>query len=246
MFKKITRRFIYKSFPYLKDANARLEAIEYAFATLATNPVYESDEQAFNRQAVRKATVTEIIKNTKPACIIETGTFLGDTTGYFASFGIPVISSEISPPIHYAAKQRLSGFSNVRLMLCDSRDLFKSIVSGKADNESAFIYLDAHWLDDLPLLEEIRIIDANWDNFIILIDDFQVPGDSGYGYDRYSKKRILNVSYISGCLTNRPIKVFFPNTNSNLETGAKRGYVFLAKGADNINYLSGMDKLKLY
>lgn len=243
MFKKITRKIVYKAIPHLRDTNARLEAIEYAFTILATSPEYLSDENSFNRQNIRRALVTEVLQEMKPSCIIETGTFLGETTGFFAKFGFPVISSEISAPIHYAAKQRLAKFSNIKLMLCDSRLLFRNIISDNLNSKPAFIYLDAHWLDDLPLLEEIRLIDANWDDYIILIDDFQVPNDPGYGYDKYSKKRILNLSYISGCLVNKPIRVFFPSAPSSQESGAKRGYVFLAKGNENIKLLEGLDKL---
>jgi hypothetical protein len=246
MFKTITRKIVYRAIPHLKDAHARLGAIENAFSILATSPEYLSDENSFNGQRVRRSLVTEVLQNMKPSCIIETGTFVGETTGFFAKFGIPVISSEISAPLFYAAKQRLAKFKNVKLMLCDSRVLFRNIISDNFNNKPAFIYLDAHWLDDLPLLEEIRLIDANWDKYIILIDDFQVPSDSGYGYDKYSNKRILNLSYISEYLANKPIMVFFPSGPSSRETGAKRGYVFLAKGTENTKLLEGLEKLTPY
>ena len=51
-------------------------------------------------------------------------------------------------------------------------------------------YLDAHSDDDYPLQDEIKYIVENYKNFILLIDDFQVPEDDGYGYDSYRGKKI--------------------------------------------------------
>ena len=40
--------------------------------------------------------------------------------------------------------------------------------------DSIFFYLDAHADDDYPLEEEIKFITKNYNNFLILIDDFEV------------------------------------------------------------------------
>ena len=57
-----------------------------------------------------------------------------------------------------------------------------------------FFYLDAH-SDDYPLADEIIYIFNNYKNFVMLIDDFQVPNDDGYGYDSYRGKK-LNLNFI--------------------------------------------------
>jgi hypothetical protein len=54
-----------------------------------------------------------------------------------------------------------------------------------------FFHLDAHWEGDLPLQEEIEIILGRFPNFLIMIDDFRVPGDSGYGFDDYGRGKML-------------------------------------------------------
>ena len=57
-----------------------------------------------------------------------------------------------------------------------------------------FIYLDAHWNDDLPLPEEIDIIAKDLRNFFIFVDDFQQP-DAGYGFDRYENGNELTLDF---------------------------------------------------
>jgi hypothetical protein len=240
---RMAKKLAVKAFPQIADFGVRLRAIESAFLVLATSSKYENDESAFNQQVVRRDTTTKVLSAMKPSTIVETGTFLGNTTGYLAKFGVPVISAEISAPLFFAAKQRLSDLSNISLRLCDSRELLRQLISEGVNGSPTFFYLDAHWLDDLPLRDEIETIYESWESCIILIDDFKVANDSGYGYDNYGGKKILNYAYIKRYLEGKPIGVFFPNTPSSQETGGKRGYVFLAKGKENIQILSSTQEL---
>jgi hypothetical protein len=43
-----------------------------------------------------------------------------------------------------------------------------------------FFYLDAHWNEDLPLAEEIDLIFSRSPCAVVMIDDFEVPGDPGF------------------------------------------------------------------
>ena len=56
--------------------------------------------------------------------------------------------------------------------------------------QTLFIYLDAHWEEDLPLAEELAVIARATTRCIVMIDDFQVPGD-GYAYDNYGPGKAL-------------------------------------------------------
>ncbi|MEI7842807.1 MAG: hypothetical protein WCI39_07225 [Gallionellaceae bacterium] len=244
-------RSIFKSlrsqiFPLYADLSPRLEAIEIAFQTLADNNKYESDEFSLNRQEVRRAITSKILTGIKFDFIVETGTYTGNSTGYFSKFNAKVISSEISKPLYFVAKQRLAGFSNVNVRLSDSRNLLRELIVEKVNLSPTFFYLDAHWLNDLPLLEEIKIIDENWTDWIVLIDDFEVPNDSGYGFDDYGKGKVLNYEYIEKYVLNNSIDVYFPNVLSTNETGYKRGYTFLSKGSQNSKFLGGIGELSLY
>lgn len=89
----------------------------------------------------------------------------------------------------------------------------------------------------MPLVEELRLIDAGWDDALIVIDDCQVPGDAGYTYDVRSGV-ISGVASSDGGVTlaaeNLPIAtgalVGYPAEPSESETGARRGTLYIAQG----------------
>lgn len=198
-----------------------------AFEAMAA-PLPADYRHSLNGQQMRRRLVEEIFAGSKMELIVETGTFKGDTTWFFAKFGIDVVSSEISPALHYASQQRLSGCRNVSLFYGDSRQLLESLRKREnACRKFTFFYLDAHWRDDLPLRNEIEIITSSWKNFVILIDDFKVPNDAGYGYDDYGKGKSLDLSYIKEFLKTKRVDAYLPAIGSLEETGAKRGYIFL-------------------
>ena len=58
-------------------------------------------------------------------------------------------------------------------------------------------YLDAHWQENLPLQEEIKLILAYGQPAAIMIDDFAVPGDPDYGYDDYGPGKTLSLSLLA-------------------------------------------------
>ncbi len=77
----------------------------------------------------------------------------------------------------------------------------------------------------MPLAEETEFIFQNFDNFVIMIDDFQIPGDQGYGFDDWCPG---NVHAKRFSFPSRPrISVYVPNRRSDQESGARRGCVVL-------------------
>ena len=88
---------------------------------------------------------------------------------------------------------------------------------------------DAHWNDDLPLAEELEIVFSHNSNAVVMVDDFRVPGDSGYGYDDYGPSKSLQQSYISPVLEAHNLAALYPTLPSEDETGLKRGCVVLAR-----------------
>jgi hypothetical protein len=100
----------------------------------------------------------------------------------------------------------------------------------KADGcpkSNVFFYLDAHWREHLPLKDELEIISNSWNNSVVMVDDFQVPGTE-YGYDDYGPGRVLNITYLEP-LGHLGICCFFPSLDPQLETGMKRGCVVLCR-----------------
>jgi hypothetical protein len=246
MFRKIRNHF-------LRDILNRLRDIETAVTVLVTFPTYQpGGEGAFNGLAGRRRIFEEVLKRYRFSCLVETGTHVGETTGYLAvKSGLPVYSSEINPNMYALAKMRLKNIPGIHLYHSDSRDFIEKL---SADPEfvrkEIFFYLDAHWGKDCPLVEEIELIASRWGEFVIMIDDFQVPGDDGYGYDRFSAFRKMNISLIRSAILQYKLRAYFPNIPSGEESvpSKPRGFVILTRDdeyADSLDAISLLGRHKV-
>jgi len=217
----------------IEELDLRLSVAETQLgAHLAGKNYWLEPTVGLNGQRKRKAVFEEIIKRIKFDAIIETGTNLGFSTGYMASFSsLPVYSCEIDPMRYALSKKILEPhFDNISLIQSNSVDYLKQIQSTKQRN-TLFFYLDAHWYKYLPLREEIEIIGSCWENAVVLIDDFRVNGDTGYTYDDYGKIGTLELDFIRDLIAKYQFNYSFPSFKASEETGAKRGYVILSKGS---------------
>ena len=202
------------------------EIVDAATSTwrLATRP--------FNGQCSRQDLFHSLIKKFAPIAIVETGTYLATTTEFMAKTGLPIFSVESDPRNYGLARARLWWHRNVHLQRGDSRAALRTLFDGPlrgARDHNLLIYLDAHWKEDLPLAEELEIIFSGFPNAVVMVDDFHVPFDSGYGYDDYGAGRSLTADYIEPIVAAHGLRVFYPSTPSAHETGARRGCVILAK-----------------
>jgi hypothetical protein len=107
----------------------------------------------------------------------------------------------------------------------DSRAFLRNLELSPDD--ILLFYLDAHWKEDLPLGEEVAIILEKFRNFLILIDDFQVPDDPGYRFDDYGPGKTLTLKDFSFDREER-VDIYFPACPSENETGLRRGCILLA------------------
>jgi len=171
----------------------------------------------FNGQIARQALFVDIITNTGPHAIVETGTFLGDTTELMAQTGLPVFTFELDSCNYGYARARFWRTRNVKLFHGDSRTGLRRLFEGALHSLSSrtlFFYLDAHWNDDLPLAEELDIIFGRCPSAIVMIDDFEVPSDIGYGYDDYGSGKALVLDYIRPAISTHLLQPFYPSTPS--------------------------------
>jgi hypothetical protein len=179
-----------------------------------------------NGQASRIEMVQQIITRCGIERIVETGTFLANTTVWFASFGMPVMTVEISARYFGFSRARLRAHNNVTIYEGNSIDFLRSIAGATDPTAPTLFYLDAHWLDHLPLREEVEIVTANFPNSVIVVDDFEVPDDPGYGFDDYGTDKRLSLDYLLQAAT-LSLAIYFPVVHSKQETGARRGSVTL-------------------
>jgi hypothetical protein len=112
-------RMVQKRLDHLEVA---VRCLEMAIDALAVSPKYVPGQDiGFNGQMQRKKVFGEVITAIRFDAIAETGTWLGNTTGYMLSTaGVPVSSCEISPRFHALAKMRLAELNEAHLDLSDS------------------------------------------------------------------------------------------------------------------------------
>jgi hypothetical protein len=178
-----------------------------------------------NSQSARCALTRQIIKDCKIARIIETGTLFGTTTEFFAAFGLPVVTVEINPAYAAQSRERLKPLKNVQLREMDSISAMRELAHDRSDHSvPTFFYLDAHWEKHLPFRYEAELAISNFPKAVLMIDDFKVADDPGYGFDDYGPGKRLDLDYL--LTANLPkLAVYFPSTASHHEDGARRGCI---------------------
>lgn len=216
------------TYDYLMDNLARRLPGRLGAVVDMTRPsAWRSWGGPLNGQLYRRRLFAGIVAEFGPRAIIETGTYRGTTTPYLATVsGAPVYSVEASERFFHFSRFRLSRRRDISVVHGDSRQWLRTWCSdADVPRSRVFFYLDAHWERDLPLNEELELINEHWNDSVVMIDDFQVPGDPGYGFDDYGEGARLSIDAIPAA---QHFAIFWPSTRSEQETGAKRGCVILA------------------
>jgi hypothetical protein len=200
---------------------------------------------AFNGQDHRKRIFGEILQLSRFDLLVETGTWLGNTTAYMSRMSkLPVISCEIDPRFFACARRRLAKETGVTLYRGTSVELLRELSRSPHADETLFFYLDAHWYATLPLRQELETIATGWSSFAVMIDDFRVPWDSAYGYDVY-EGRPLDMEIIEDVIRSRHLAAFFPSLPAVEETGRARGCVVIGTQGRIADALAGAASLRV-
>lgn len=189
------------------------------------NPPWPGFGDPFNGQAERTSTIVALVEGLQPDAAIETGSFFGFTAARMADFGAPVYTIERDPGLYNVARLRLRGRPNVTVLLGDSAVVLPKIAA-EAEIRRPFVYLDAHWGGGLPLATEVDTVLRTWSDCVVVVDDFLVPHDSGYGYDIYDG-RALSLEMLS---LPPEVAAAYPSLPAAQETGARRGTLYLGQG----------------
>ena len=192
-----------------------------------------------NGQERRRRIVTDMFARIAFDEIVETGTFRGSTTKWLSDVSdLPVMSVETEERFYLFAEAMCRNIPTVDILHGDSRELLRRLIAWDKP-KTTFFYLDAHWNEDVPRHEELRMIRDHWAQAVIMIDDFQVPGDDGYGYALYGGKP-LDETYLPDL---GGWQMFYPSIPSAEETGARRGYAIFAS-PDLAAVVAGIDGLR--
>lgn len=187
----------------------------------------------FNGQAGRQRLMAEILKRLDFSLVVETGTFHGTSTRALLDLSEPtteIVSVEIDRRHHVYSWLRFLGSTRCTLVYGDSVDVLRMLLKDTSRTRvPTLFYLDAHWGSEVPLVQEVRIITYGWSDFVVIIDDFRVPHDPGYGFDSYPGFGDLSLDAIPEDVL-ADVQTFWPSISSADETGARRGSVILAAG----------------
>jgi len=135
---------------------------------------------------------------------IETGTNVGSTLAYVARSYPHLICYSCEPDLNafLEAKRNVGDRENVYLFNETSQIFLQRLTEHSPEifQKSCMFWLDAHGYGfEWPLREEIAFITDRFSTAFILIDDFKVPGNPQFSYDRYRRQE-CTFEYIKSAL----------------------------------------------
>lgn len=210
----------------------------------------EYNKSCFNGQFSKQEIWAGIVSGVNLEAIVETGSYLGATTEFFARTDLPVYSIEISDEFFGIASHRVGHFPNVHLIKGSSDTALCELLTETFEYQRALFYLDAHWYDHLPLREELITIFERRQSDVVMIDDFQVPYDPGYGFDRYGEKE-LTLTYIADIVHKYKLRAFFPamkaeHDHSLIDIIGPRGTLVVSCDPEICDFLASQSSLQEY
>jgi hypothetical protein len=123
--------------------------------------------------------ITRLIKEYDIRHFVETGTYEGQTSLYFHNQGMKVHTAESESKYFYDNSKRFQ-YTDIESFHGDSRDFLKDYVKRGLDD--SIYYLDAHWVEPLPLSDEISIL-MKLKKFVIVVHDVGVDGKPQFTFD---------------------------------------------------------------
>jgi hypothetical protein len=104
---------------------------------------YDGGIVAAPSDRAKRRFLLRLFKQRNHHLFVESGTFRGGTVEYFVPHARRIVSVEIEPELHAAARRRFEGSPSVELVLGDA---FEEIPRVLADlSEPPFVYLDGHF-----------------------------------------------------------------------------------------------------
>jgi FkbM family methyltransferase len=182
----------------IADVNLDLTILNLAFRTAKSNgPTtrataktpsdrYRFVEAGFHGDQYLLQLVDFLVSNCR--FFVETGTNVGSTLAYVARKYPQVECLSCEPDAEaYRHAVRNAGGTNVRLFNETSQDFIERLSRRPSIFEDRVLFwLDAHGYGfQWPLRQEIAFITSRFKAGYILIDDFKVPNEDTFGFDRY-------------------------------------------------------------
>jgi hypothetical protein len=175
---------------------------------------------AFDQDFYIGIEIKKLCDQFKVKTIVETGTYLGATTPTLAKMASDIHTIEINP--EYFAQVHFD-LPNIQKYLGNSPFVLKQILPEMP--KPCLFYLDAHWNEYWPILDELKTIGQYAKDSIIIIHDFWVPERPELGFDSYKGQK-LDYEYIQALLPEIYPDGFSFYYNS-IATGGNRGVIYI-------------------
>lgn len=178
-------------------------------------------------QHARRAMMRHLALTLAPTLVIETGTHRGGSTAFLADItGVPVLTVEAWERSFHFAAWRFRDRADISVHHADSRDFLRARSQDRATSHTRVLfYIDSHGGESLPLRAELEAIAAGWTESAVVIDDFEVPDDPGYGFDDWGPGARLSEEILPAAVD--AWTRLYPATPSIEESGIRRGCVVL-------------------
>ncbi len=160
----------------------------------------------------------ELVEHFEIDTIVETGTFRGFTTGLLAGMfpNLKIYTCEINNINYLKARKNLAKYKNVTIFKGTSPKFLAYLLDNKKIGNKTLFYLDAHWLDDWPLEEEMKTISTRLNQAVVIIDDFKVPGDEKFAFDKYGSKECAIPMVIGSISDKNTYELLFPSYGNEI------------------------------
>ena len=152
---------------------------------------------------------------------LETGTCLGSTTCWLADNFDNVATIETNGAFLDIAYARTNGYAGrIRFFHDDS----VKVLNMSTIRDGWFVFLDAHWGPNCPLLDELESLWFIGAKPVILVHDFVVPG-TDFGFDKMPDGRPFNLELIQPYLDRIYGEGKWKHNYPTQVEGAKRGWI---------------------
>ena len=189
----------------------------------------------FNRECIRSYIIWRLHRDRDCTSFVETGTFYGHTSAYVKrAFRTPVFTTEIVRTHYLVSKANLIWAGGIQKSLSASPDFLNRVCEPSIIGNNPMFYLDAHWQDHVPLLDELRIIADRCERATIVIDDFMIPWEPKFLYDEYPSLR-FDLDAIKTAFQSRreDVTVYLPTYRPGQDpTGKGIGFAVALLGQD--------------
>lgn len=200
---------------------------------------------AFNGQSRRARLFEDLMRTIAFSAIVETGTYRGTTTEFLRErTTVPIFTVEADARFYHYARWRFRRDRRVHVLHGDSRALLRHLMARTdVPRTRVFFYLDAHWNADLPLNEELGLIADGWTESVVMIDDFKVADDPGYGFDDYGPRKQLSFECIPAARS-PAFRAFWPSARAAEEDGQRRGCIVLTHAGPTADAIGSLASLR--